>query len=230
MLPSPPGNPQSLPPPVLAKETSSLPTGEDWIYELWWSGERVRAVKDEGGVRLLSREGRNLANRFPRVAAAVAKLRPENAVIDGEILLLDGYSAPAVKFLANVSDDISQAQVALLAYDLLQHHGEDMRHLPLLGRRVVLASLIQGTPIILSPLLTDSPDTALARAEELGLRGVVAKRAGSSYRPNALCNSWMKVLVTSAIPEARRPRVRGSQSNTPFPFQSVAATPFASRA
>ena len=207
-----PGNVISpLPPPVQPKETSVLPSGEDWIYEFLWGGERARAVKDTLGVRLFSREGRSLANRFPRVAAAVAKLRTEDAVIDGEILVLDAYPPAAVELLARASDDISQAQVALLAYDLLQHRGNDLRQVPLLGRRFVLASLIQGTPIIMSPIFQGSADDALGEAARLGLQGIVAKRAGSSYRPNALVTPWLKVLLGSRAMGDGRSRSRGSR-------------------
>lgn len=192
-----------LPPPVQPKETGAAPSGEDWIYEFLWGGERVRAVKDEAGVRLLSRDARNLGNRFPRVAAAVARLRADDAVIDGEILMLDAYSPAAVEFLAAGSDDIAQAHVALLAYDLLQHRGTDMRQMPLLGRRFVLASIVQGTPILVSPIFNGRAEAALVEAARLGLRGIVAKRAGSSYRPSALATPWLKVMLPAETPGGR---------------------------
>lgn len=187
--------PATLPPPVQPKAMASAPTGEDWVYEFLWGGERVRALKDEGGVRLLSRDGRNLVNRFPRVAAAVAKVHARRAIIDGEILILENYSPAAVKRLEAVSDDIAQAQVGLLAYDLLAHDEQDLRLTPLLGRRVLLAEAIQCTPIILSPFFKGDCDAALCEAERLGLQGIVAKRAGSGYRPNALITPWVKVML-----------------------------------
>lgn len=216
-----------LPPPVQPKETGEAPSGEDWIYELLWSGERVRAVKDQLGVRLLTRDGRNVVNRFPRVAAAIAKLRATDIAIDGEILMLDAYSAAAVMFLTRASDDISQAQVALLAYDLLRSAAVDTREMPLLGRRFMLASLVQGTPIIVSPLCSGTSEEALGEAARLGLQGIVAKRAGSCYRPNALVTPWLKVLLGSRIPPEGRTRARGSRSPFPTP---AAITPHSASA
>src|SRR3954468_9454513 len=102
---------------MFAADAPTLPRGEDWVYEVLWGGERVRAIKDGALVRLISKDGRDFTNRFPRVAAAVAKLRTAYAVIDGEVLLLDGYSDSAVRYLTQISDDISQARVALLACD-----------------------------------------------------------------------------------------------------------------
>lgn len=194
------------PPPLQPKETDAPPRGEDWIYEFWWGGERIRAAKDDRGVRLLSREGRSLINRFPRVAAAIEKLRCDDAVLDGEILMLDACPPAAARFLATASDDIAQAQVALIAYDLLRLRGRDLRDVPLLGRRMQLAALVQGTPIIVSPLFSGSSDQALLEAARLGLGGIVAKRAGSSYRPNALRTTWLKVLLNPS--PARGGRVR----------------------
>jgi bifunctional non-homologous end joining protein LigD len=211
---------QPLPPPVQPKEIGAPPQGEDWVYEFLWNGERIRAVKDEFGVRLLTRDGRNVVNRFPRVAAAVAKLRATDAVIDGEILMLDSYSPAAVGFLSRVSDDISQAQVALLAYDLLQYAGENMREMPLLGRRFVLTSMVQATPILVSPLFNGSSEDALAEAARMGLPGIVAKRAGSCYRPNALATPWLKVLLGSSVPAEGRTRSRGSRPPFVVPISS----------
>jgi bifunctional non-homologous end joining protein LigD len=193
----PPGILPRLSPPVFPKEALAVPEGEDWIYEFLWSGVRVRAMKIDAGIWVLGRDGRNLSNRFPRVAAAVAKLRPRNVLIDGEILLLGGYSTAAVRFLARNCDEAMHSHVVFLAYDLLHRGGEDMRDFPLLGRRVVLASMVQQTPILLSPFYHGSSGAALNEASRLGLSGVVAKRAGSSYQPSALAHPWVKVLVPS---------------------------------
>lgn len=204
-MPTHPAGVPTLCPPMLAREAPVPPRGEDWSYEFNWSGERVRAIKQDGGVRLIAKDGRDLANRFPRVAAAVARLRPANAVIDGEVLLLDALSPAAIARLAQSSDDITQARVALLAYDLLEVERQDLRALSLLCRRLKLSAVVQGTPIILSPRLYEEPDRVMAEAARLGLPGIVAKRAGSPYRPNAATQDWVKVAVGGA---AGRPQTR----------------------
>lgn len=181
-----------------AREVASLPQGEDWLYELLWGGERVRATKHAGGVQLFSRDGREVTNRFPRVAAAVARMRAETAVLDGEILQLDSCSRESFAFLAQAADDLSPSRVVLLAYDLLHEDGRDVRPLPLLGRRVLLASAVQGTPIVVAPLVPGPADAALVRAARLRGRGIVAKRGGSAYRPNSLNNDWVKVTLPPA--------------------------------
>ena len=215
-----------LAPPLLAKEVNTLPHGEDWIYEFLWGGERVRAVKHEAGAQLLSRDNRDITNRFPRLAAAVDRLRLASAVIDGEILSLSSYPEPATRFLAQASDEPWGGGVAFLVYDLLNHDGKDVRQFPLLCRRLLLASVVQGTALILSPLIDGNSEAALAASARLGFRGVLAKRAGSPYRPNSLATDWLKTTFAPLPAEAL------ARLSTPAPFaaesrmaQAAAATP-----
>jgi bifunctional non-homologous end joining protein LigD len=203
---------------MLAKEVPVLPRGEDWIYEFAWAGERVRAIKHGAGVHLLSRDGRDFTNRFPRIAATVAKLRVSNAILDGEILYLESYSGPALRFLAQATDDLTPGSLALLAYDLLSDNDRDLRQYSLLARRLLLASRVQGTSIILSPLIDGNCETALASAARLGFRGVVAKRAGSLYRPNSLSAVW----VNSTFAACALPPAGHNFSNHPFGLDAFA--------
>lgn len=185
--------------PMLAREVPALPHGEDWIYEFLWGGERVRAAKHDGGIQLLSRECKDVTNRFPRIAAAIAHLRPSEVILDGEILYLDTYAPPVVRFLSEAMDEPSSGGLIFVAYDLLCDEGRDIRQFSLLCRRLLLASTIQGTPIAISPLIDGQSNTALAASARLGFRGVVAKRAGSAYRPNSLSHDWVKLTFNAPV-------------------------------
>ncbi len=219
-----PAERQTLAPPLLPREVKDLPHGEDWIYEFLWGGERVRAVKHDSSVQLLARDGRDLTNRFPRIAAAVARLRIAEAVLDGEILHLDSYPPHVTRFLAQAVDEPSCGGTALLAFDLLGHEGKDVRQFSLFCRRLLLSSAVQGTPIILSPLIDGNSVEALASAARLGFRGVVAKRAGSPYRPNSLSADWLKTTF-APLPPAEVARL---VSRSPFAVGSSTPSPFAS--
>ena len=50
------------------------PAGPDWIYEIKHDGSRILAHRDAAGVRLITRNGYDLAARFPLAAAAIAAL------------------------------------------------------------------------------------------------------------------------------------------------------------
>lgn len=178
--------------PMLAREVRTLPQGEDWIYEFLWGGERVRALKQEDGVRLISSDGRDFTDRFPCIANSVARLRAPCVEMDGEILYLNLYSPPVVRFLAEASDEALNGELVFLAFDLLCDEGRDVRGFSLLCRRLLLGSTLQGSSIVLSPLIDARSDAARTASARLGFRGMVAKRAGSAYRPNSLSADWVK--------------------------------------
>ena len=189
----PEGHFAPVPPPMMAREVSELPKGEDWIYEFLWGGERVRIIKQDGGVQLISRVGRDVTNRFPRIAAAAMRVRASHIVLDGEILYLNAYPPAVLRFLAEASDDGLNGTLVFLAFDLLCDNGRDVRNFSLLCRRLLLASTVQGTSLVLSPLIDARSDVARAASARLGFRGVVAKRAGSAYHPSSLHSDWVKL-------------------------------------
>ena len=192
-------------PSLFAHEVCLLPSGEDWIYEFLWGGERVRAIKRDDGVHLVTREGRECTNRFPRIAAAVARLRSSNVVIDGEVVYISSYPSAVVRFLAEASDELLNSSLAYVAFDLLCDEGKDIRSFSLLCRRLLLAGVVQGSPLVLSPLIDARSEAARASAARLGFRGIVAKRAGSPYRPNSLSRDWVKntFALSPALTAAR---------------------------
>ena len=60
-----------------------------WVYEEKVDGWRVLAYKDVAGVRLVSRQGRDLTRRFPKLATAVGALEVPSLLLDGEIAVFD---------------------------------------------------------------------------------------------------------------------------------------------
>jgi bifunctional non-homologous end joining protein LigD len=60
------------------------PSGEEWLHEIKHDGFRVIARKEDKRVRLYSRPGNDLSDRFPLIVEAVAKLRSRSCIIDGE--------------------------------------------------------------------------------------------------------------------------------------------------
>ena len=70
---------------MLLLRTDSLPSGEQWLYELKLDGYRAIAFKRNGDVSLRSRNDNDFNVRYPSVVKALGKL-PDNTVIDGESL------------------------------------------------------------------------------------------------------------------------------------------------
>ena len=62
---------------------------DGWVYEEKVDGWRRLAYKDGPRVRLISRDAVDHTARFRELAAAIAKLRADVLVLDGEIAIFD---------------------------------------------------------------------------------------------------------------------------------------------
>jgi ATP-dependent DNA ligase len=76
---------------------STMPAGDDWLFELKYDGFRGLAHIVDGECRLVSRNG-NTFKQFARLSAHLAATRIR-AVLDGEIVCLDDEGAPVFKDL-----------------------------------------------------------------------------------------------------------------------------------
>jgi bifunctional non-homologous end joining protein LigD len=85
---------------MLLLRTESLPSGEQWLYELKLDGYRAIAFKRSSAVHLRSRNDNDFNVRYPAVVEALVKL-PENTVIDGEVVAFDQEGRPSFNALQN---------------------------------------------------------------------------------------------------------------------------------
>jgi bifunctional non-homologous end joining protein LigD len=74
---------------MLATLTDRRDFGDDWLLERKFDGERCVARKDGDAVRLESRTGKDLTGTYPEVRAAMAAQRPEELLVDGEVVAFD---------------------------------------------------------------------------------------------------------------------------------------------
>jgi ATP-dependent DNA ligase len=121
----------------------AVPATPEWIHEVKYDGFRLIVVRDGGGVRLLTRNGRDWSGRYPWLTEAALKNRVKRFVIDGEaaVLGVDGIS----NFDALYSRKHDE-EVQLYAFDILALDGDDLRHLPLSMRKTNLSRLLARRP------------------------------------------------------------------------------------
>ena len=165
------------------------PAGPGWLHEVKHDGYRIVARKQGERVSLWSRYGTDFTDRLPRIAEAVRSLPAENAMIDGEAVVFrpDGQSD-----FGALRTKAGGAEACLVAFDLLTLDGEDVRQRPLEERRGRLARLIRGVDgVVFSEAIEAEGAVVFAKACEMGLEGIVSKRAGSRYRSGTSRN-WLK--------------------------------------
>ncbi|ACB77581.1 non-homologous end-joining DNA ligase [Opitutus terrae] len=182
--------------PMKALLVDAPPPGE-WIYEIKFDGFRAMAFRDRKGVRLLSRNNKPFAAKFPEIVDAVAALDVKDAVIDGEIVALDDKGRSSFQLLQ--AYDLGQEHPPLFfyAFDLLQWNGRDLRAEPLTERKAQLERLLAGHDGLVrySKSLGADAEPLLAQARKLGLEGLIGKRPDARYETGQRSGAWIKLKL-----------------------------------
>ena len=81
--------------PMLLQPTDALPESIGWTYELKLDGFRALAIKTNGKVQLRSRNNKDFNARYRTIVTALAPM-PDETVIDGEVVAVDGSGRPSL--------------------------------------------------------------------------------------------------------------------------------------
>ena len=131
-------------PPSLATLHSAAPRGAEWLHEIKYDGYRIQARLDHGKVRLLTRKNLDWTHRFKPIAAAVAALPAETALLDGELVVEDDKGISSFSLLQTDLKDGRGDRLVYYVFDLLHLDGRDLTGEPLVARKADAAAAAQG--------------------------------------------------------------------------------------
>jgi DNA ligase-1 len=193
----------------LELEAEALGAVDEWQAEWKWDGIRAQLVRRAGSVWLWSRGEDLLTGRFPEVELTGAVL-PDGTVLDGELLpWLDDAPLPFAQLQRRIGRKtlsrkiLTEVPVVLLAYDLLEDAGADVRAQPLVERRARLEALVGALPggaaIRMSPIVDARDWAALVDARQAArhqnAEGLMLKRRASVYGVGRRRGDWWKWKV-----------------------------------
>lgn len=183
----------SFVPPQLATRVQQPPNGEGWVHEIKFDGYRAEARLERGKVRILTRSGLDWTARFPDIAKAVAALPAKQALIDGEIIAADDGGVSNFAKLQQLLSEKQADGLTFMVFDLLHLNGRDLRLLPLLERKALLAGLVKKArrQIRYSEHFTSDADAIYRHACRMALEGLVSKKADDGYH-SARSRGWLK--------------------------------------
>ncbi|HEV2064715.1 MAG TPA: DNA ligase D [Thermoanaerobaculia bacterium] len=189
---------------MLAETREQAFTKKGWLWEIKYDGYRVLASREGSEARLTYRHGMDSTGIFPEIARALRALPFESLVIDGEIVVNDEKGKPSFgklqkRALLSRQADIERALVELPAvfygFDLVACEGFDLRRLPLLDRKALLARLLpKAGPLRFCDHVAEQGEALLEEARALGLEGIVGKKADSRYHGGRSAD-WVKVRL-----------------------------------
>jgi bifunctional non-homologous end joining protein LigD len=185
--------------PMMATLAKVLPDDQGrYGWELKWDGVRAIAYLQDGQVRLMSRNDKDMSASYPELHS-LGGLVDAPSVLDGEIVALrDGrpdfgalqtrmhVRRPSAKLVSSVP-------VHYYVFDLLHHGGESLLGVPYTARRERLDALrLSHQAVAIPPWYRDGAAQVLAASAEHGLEGVVGKPLASRYYPGKR-REWIKV-------------------------------------
>ncbi|HEY6995188.1 MAG TPA: DNA ligase D [Xanthobacteraceae bacterium] len=207
-------------PPSLATLRATAPENDGWVHEIKFDGYRIQARLDHGGVRLLTRKGLDWTDKFPNVAAAVAKLTARTALIDGEVVVETEAGVPSFSGLQAALKAGDRDSFIYYVFDLLHLDGRDLSGLPLIERKAELARLVgeaRRGPIVYSEHFEGSGEVVLRHACQMALEGIVSKRRDAPYRSGrsdtfikTKCANAQEFVVGGYAPSNVLPRAIGA--------------------
>ncbi|MCK2220880.1 non-homologous end-joining DNA ligase [Actinomadura sp. ATCC 31491] len=196
--------------PMLAQlGTLTSVQGEDWAVEMKWDGVRALAYIEDGAVRLMSRNGKDITPAYPELQLMAGATGRHPAVLDGEIVAFDEAGRPSFGALqprmhqrnpAAVATLARSVPVTFMAFDILHLDETSTVALPYTERRELLeGTFTPGFRWQVPVWFTDHAQRAFESSRQLGLEGVVCKRLNSPYRPGRRTTEWTKIKNVSAI-------------------------------
>jgi ATP-dependent DNA ligase len=190
-----------IPEPMLSTRAATWPAHGDWMMEPKWDGFRLLAAIDQRGrVRAWSRRGASLGDRLGSLLEPLAAA-PRGTVFDTELVALSSCDGRVIQDFATVCRATLQGDAAvapklhLVAFDVLELAGEDVRPLPWVKRAELLRESFPIGDRLRLVHTQPASRTAHEKLVALGFEGSVLKRPGSSYRPGRQ-TTWRKYKAT----------------------------------
>jgi ATP-dependent DNA ligase len=192
----------------LNEDPATLGDVKDWFVEWKWDGIRSQLIRRNGQTFLWSRGEELITERFPELQT-LGDFLPEGSAIDGEVLpWKDGKPMSFGKLQQRIGRKLltrkilADVPVTIVAYDLLEFGGEDIRQRPLSERRNLLAEIVGSMPeaqkhsLILSPIVTGNSWEMLrelrSTSRDRSVEGLMLKRLSSPYRVGRQRGDWWK--------------------------------------
>lgn len=177
---------------MLANETDKPFDSKEWLFEIKWDGYRAVAEIRDKEVLLYSRNGLNFLNAYPVVAQQLKNIK-SNAVIDGEIVVLNDEGKPDFQLLQHYSEN-QHRPIQYYVFDLLKLNDQDTTELPLIDRKELLQELLPVNGVVkYSEHIAEQGKSFFQASKEKDLEGIMAKRAGSKYYPGKRSPDWLKI-------------------------------------
>lgn len=194
--------------PMLASLCDAPFDDPNWFFEIKWDGYRAVAFLEDGDVRLVSRNHNDLTARFSELRGLSKSVKARNAILDGEVVVLDDRGRPSFSLMQQRTGLRSHGRqttprgdlpILYYVFDLIYLEGYDLRKVTLDERKRVLREIVSDSDIVrYSEHFAGSGNALFNLAKEKGLEGIIAKKANSCYEERR-SREWQKIKITQTV-------------------------------
>jgi len=177
------------------------------IFEPAWGGTRALAFigpadsPGSGDVRIVDGEGRDVGSALPELAGMAVRLDARSAILDGELVAVDGAGRADPAELARRIAGKTGRPVAYLAFDLLHLDGRSLMTMPLYRRRDLLRRVLHpGDEVLAVPAIAAEGRALHEAATSQGIAGILARQRTSPYLPGTKSRLWRFVAAAPSGP------------------------------
>ncbi|MFC7678348.1 DNA ligase [Paenibacillus sp. GCM10028914] len=180
--------------------TESIPSGDEWGFQLKWDGVRILSMIEGDKVSLVSRKLLNKTALYPEIVDSLSKLKGQRLLMDGEVVYFHPELGRPVfqKVLQRERSRSLSTNAPLFTYvlfDILVEGERDLRHLPYIERHQRLQEIVVNKPGLLVADLFRDGETLWEWAKERKWEGIVIKRLSSPYRLGKKHQDWYKKKI-----------------------------------
>jgi bifunctional non-homologous end joining protein LigD len=184
-------------PPQLAYQNDEPIDQSGWIHELKLDGYRIQARKSGSKVELLTRTGLDWTHRMPAIAAEIAALPAESAILDGEVVVLEENGSTSFAQLQAAFREGEKHMLTYFVFDLLHCDGCNLRNAGLVERKKLLDQILQISPqshpdVRFSEHMENNGSEIFHHACSLRAEGIVSKQAAGKHI-SGRSRSWLKI-------------------------------------
>lgn len=179
--------------PQLAQEATAPPSGDEWLHEIKLDGYRMQARKQGSHVQLFTRSGLDWTHRMKSVAEAIKALPVQDAILDGEVVVLDEKGLSSFAHLQASFEKNEEHPLTFFLFDLLHLNGHNTRDLPLKERKRLLHTVLndENDGLKLSEDIAGDGAKIFRFACELHAEGIISKKADAAYH-SGRSTLWLK--------------------------------------
>jgi len=178
--------------PMTAQVVDEAFDDDRWLFEVKWDGIRLVSFIDGGKVSLQTRAGRIVDAEYPQLQAISRLVNARQAVLDGEVVVLDEEGRPSFQLLQNRGRE--QQPMQYMVFDIVYFDGQRLFKVPLEDRKRLLRDIVRDSTILkYSDHILGQGKAFFKAAQQKRLEGIVAKLRDSQYKPGVRSSGWLKI-------------------------------------